>query len=177
MARNMAGVWADMRDSTLPAPTSPYAAKTNSDVIVSQSFDHGGTWSAPVAFKIPNDQFMPWGAYDATGRLRIGFFDPQYDPANPMYGYSVATEITAGSLTFNTKQVTTALSDPTTGDRWFARNVDPGFPHATAFMGDYSNIAPTPDGGVVALWTDFREQASFAGVTRSGEHIFFAKVS
>lgn len=34
----------------------------------------------------------------------------------------------------------------------------------------------TADGGVVAYWTDLREQASFGGVTRSGEDGFFAKV-
>ena len=174
---HLAAVWADMRNSTLPAPADPYKAKTNSDVIVSQSFDHGATWSAATALGITNDQFMPWGAYDTTGHLRIGFFDRQYDPVNHKFGYSVATESAPGSLTFNVTQVSTALSDPTTGDRWFGRNVNANFPHATAFLGDYSNIAATPDGGVVALWTDFRESASFAGVTRSGEDAFFAKTA
>jgi len=174
---HMAVVWSDMRNSTLPAPTDPYKAKTNSDVIVSQSSDHGGTWSSPTALTIANDQFMPWGTYDTTGHLRIGFFDRQYDPANHQFGYSLATEITHGSLSFNVTQVTTALSDPTTGDRWFGRTVNANFPHATAFMGDYSGIAATPDGGVVALWTDFRQAASFAGISRSGEDAFFAKVA
>jgi len=41
------------------------------------------------------------------------------DPANHKYGYSIATEQGAGSLIFTTKQITTAISDPTTGDRWF----------------------------------------------------------
>ena len=172
---HMAGVWADMRNSTLPAPSDPYKAKTNSDVIVSQSFDHGATWSAPTALAIANDQFMPWGTYDTNGNLRIGFFDRQYDPANHKFGYSLATETAPGSLTFNVTQLTTALSDPTTGDRWFRRTVNSNFPAATAFMGDYSNIAATADGGVVALWTDFRNQASFQGLTLSGEDAFFAK--
>ena len=173
---HMAAVWADMRNSTLPAPSDPYTAKTNSDVIVSQSSDHGATWAAPTALTIPNDQFMPWAVYDTTGHLRIGFFDRQYDPDNHMVGYSVATESTHGSLAFKVTQVTTALSDPTMGDRWFGRNVNSNFPHATAFMGDYSNIAATSNGGVIALWTDFREQASFGGVTRSAEDAFFAAV-
>ena len=42
-------VWSDMRNSTTPAPADPYTAKTNSDVVVSQSFDHGATWTTPVA--------------------------------------------------------------------------------------------------------------------------------
>ncbi|HEV2216155.1 MAG TPA: sialidase family protein [Candidatus Dormibacteraeota bacterium] len=174
---HMAVVWSDMRNSTLPAPTDPYKAKTNSDVIVSQSFDHGAHWSAPTALTILNDQFMPWGTYDTTGHLRIGFFDRQYDSANHKYGYSLATETTPGSLTFNVTQVTTALSDPTRGDRWFRRIVNSNFPLATAFMGDYSAIAATPDGGVVAFWTDMREPATFAGLTLSGEDAFFAKVA
>jgi len=72
---HLAMVWSDMRNSTLPAPTDPYAARTNSDVIVSQSFDGGQTWSASVALRLSGDQFMPWGAYDRNGLLRIGFFD------------------------------------------------------------------------------------------------------
>ncbi len=174
---HMAGVWADMRDSTLPAPRDPYKAKTNSDVIVSQSFDHGATWSAPTPLAIVNDQFMPWGAYDTTGHLRIGFFDRQYDPANHKYGYSVATETTPGSLTFTVAKASTALSDPTTGDRWFRRTVNPAFPLATAFIGDYSGIAATKDGGVIALWTDMSQPASLGGLTLSGEYAFFAKVA
>jgi hypothetical protein len=174
---HLAAVWSDMRNSTLPAPTDPYQATTNSDVVVSQSFDHGQTWSAPQALTIPNDQFMPWGAYDRSGLLRIGFFDRSYDPANHMYGYTVATETSAGSLTFTTTQVTTTLSDPTQGDRWFARTVNPAFPHATAFMGDYSNIAATADGGVVAFWTDMRTDATFRGITRKGQDAFFAKTA
>ena len=42
------------------------------------------------------DQFQGWGAYDANGLLRIGFFDRQYDAANHQYGYTLATETSAG---------------------------------------------------------------------------------
>lgn len=173
---HLAVVWSDMSHSTTPAPSDPYKAKTNSDVIVSQSFNHGATWSAPVDLALPGDQWMPWGAYDTSGRLRIGTFDRSVDPANHKYAYSLATETAPGALTFTTAQVTTALSDPTTGDRWFARNVNAAFPFATAFLGDYSNIAATPDGGVVAYWTDLRNDVSFAGRTGHGEDVYFAKV-
>src|SRR5262249_57571248 len=132
------------RNSTLPAPTNPYKATTNSDVIVSQSYDRGQTWSSPAALALAGDQFMPWGAYDTSGKLRIGFFDRSVDPANHKYGYTLATERTGGSLSFTKAVISTVDSDPTTGDRWFARNVNPAFPHATAFLGDYSNIAPPP---------------------------------
>jgi len=75
------------------------------------------------------------------------------------------------------KQVTTALSDPTTGDRWFARTVNANFPNATAFLGDYSNIAIIPGGGIAAYWTDMRKSATFGGATGHGEDAFFAKVA
>jgi hypothetical protein len=94
-----------------------------------------------------------------------------------MYGYSLATETGAGALTFTTAVISTANSDPTTGDRWFASTVNAAFPFATAFLGDYSNIAATPDGHVVAYWTDMRNDATFAGRTGHGEDAFFAKAS
>jgi hypothetical protein len=174
---HLAVVWSDMRNSTLPAPADPYAAVTNSDVIVSQSFDRGRHWSPPVAVALANDQFQPWGAYDQAGLLRIGTFDRRYDGANHRYGYTLGTETGSGSLTFGTAQVTTTLSQPTRDDRWFAATVDPAFPRATTFLGDYSNIAAMPDGsGVVAYWTDMRTQACFAGLCKHGEDAFFAKV-
>src|SRR3989475_4188716 len=173
-AMHLAIVWSDMRNSPTPAPTNPYTAITDSDVIVSQSFDRGRTWSAPVALKLADDQFMPWGAYDSAGVLRIGLFDRQYDAANHRYGYSLATETTAGALLFATAQLTTALSDPTTGNRWFAATLNPAFPFATTFLGDYSNIAAMPSGGIVAYCTDLRETACFAGRCGQGQDAFFA---
>jgi hypothetical protein len=163
-----------MRNSTLPAPEDPYSARTNSDVVVSQSFDAGRTWSAPKALRRSGDQFMPWGAYDTGGRLRIGTFDRAYDPANHEYGYSLATETSRGALAFSTARVSTALSDPTKNDRWFADTVNPAYPHATTFLGDYSNIAAVPGGGVVAYWTDMRNQVCFLGRCGAGEDAYFA---
>ena len=73
--------------------------------------------------------------------------------------------------------MTTTLSDPTKGDRWFARSVHTGFDFATAFLGDYSNIAATADGHVVAYWTDMREDITFAGRTGHGEDAYFGRAS
>jgi hypothetical protein len=170
-------VWSDMRNSTLPSPSNPYAATTNSDVVVSQSFDWGATWSSPKALAVPGDQFQPWGAYDAGGGLRIGYFDRSYDAANHKYGYTVATEKKPGSLAFSTSQVTDALSDPTQGDRWFSgRTPNPAFPHPSSFIGDYSGIAARGAGGV-ALWTDMRGTACFTVRCGAGEDAFFAAFS
>jgi hypothetical protein len=183
-AKHLALVWSDMRNNPyegafLPhapgAPPDPYAVHTNSDVIVSESVDGGKTWSPPTALPLAGDQFQPWSAFDHNGNLQIGFFDRSYDPANHKYGYTLATvgKTQAGNWGFNTRQLTTALSDPTTGDRWFAVTVNQHFPGATLFLGDYSNIAVTPT-GVAALWTDLREDATFLGTTGHSEDAYFA---
>jgi hypothetical protein len=170
-AQHLAVVWSDMRNSILPAPASPYGAVTNSDVVISQSFDGGVTWSTPVAIATPGDQFMPWGAYDTSGKLRVGYFDRSYDPANHKYGYTLATEQKAGSLKFKFAQLTTALSDPTQGDRWFSGST-PNY--AADFLGDYSGIATLPSGGVAAVWTDMRNSVCFTTRCGAGEDVLYS---
>jgi hypothetical protein len=160
-ASHLAVCWFDTRNG-LATNSNPYLTTTNSDIIVSQSYDGGATWSTPTALAIPNDQFMPWAAYDATGHLQIGFFDRSYDPANHAYGYTLASETSPGSLSFTYQEVSTALSDPTKNDAWFRTTQNAAFPHATTFLGDYSNIAITPN-GVAAFWTDMRDTATFPG--------------
>ena len=175
-AAHLAVVWSDMRNSTTPAPGDPYTAKTNSDVVVSQSFDRGKTWSAPVALTLTGDQFMPWGAYDTAGKLRIGMFDRSVDINNHVYAYSLASEQASGSLAFMTGLVSDVFSDPTKGDRWFSGfSPNTSFLHPTAFLGDYSNIAATADGHVVAYWTDMRNPVTFAGRAGHGEDAYFGK--
>ena len=174
-AQHLAVVWSDMRNSTLPAAVDPYQAKTNSDIIVSQSFDGGVTWSAPSAIAAPGDQFMPWSAYDTSGKLRIGYFDRSYDPANHLYGFTIATEGTPGGLNFSFAQASATLSDPTQGTRWFSgQTPNPAFPHPTTFLGDYSGIATHPDGRVLAFWTDLRLTTCFGVRCGTGENAFYA---
>ncbi len=164
---HLAVVWSDLRDG-LATSSDPYATSTNSDIIVSESTDGGTSWSTPTAIQIPGDQFQSWAEFDSSGALRIGTFDRSVDSNNLEYGYSVLTY--GGSSTL----VSTVNSNPTSGDRWFARTVDTDFPHATAFLGDYSNIAIVPGTDhVVAYWTDMRNDATFAGVQRKGEDAYF----
>jgi len=177
-ADHLALVWSDMRNTT-DGPFDPSASSigvtTNSDVIVSESTDGGASWSPPTAWPLPGDQFMPWTTFDTSGTLQVGTFDRSGDPANHKYDYSLLTDTGGGS--FSRTVVTTTQSDPTTDNRWFAASPAAGYPYATTFLGDYSNIAATPDGGIVAYWTDLRENATFAGVTRSGEDGYFAKIA
>jgi hypothetical protein len=151
----------------------PYATTTNSDVGVAESFDGGRTWTT-TRLKVRNDQFMPWAAFDSAGRVRVGYFDRSYDSANHKYGYTLATETKPDSLRFTTQQVTTVLSDPTQGDRWFSgTTVNSAFPHPTAFLGDYSGIT-TGQSGVALLWTDMRATVTFGTRSGSGEDAEYA---
>ena len=190
---HLALVWSDMRnnhypDGVLPhtgnfgspdyVPPDPYQVKTNSDIIVSQSFDGGKTWSAPAAITRPNDQFQPWAAYDAQGQLQIGFYDRAYDPANHEYGYTLASEKHSGQLDFTFQQVTTTLSDPTQGNAWFNITQNLCFPNATRFLGDYSGIAVAPNGKVAAFWTDLCNSVNFSPThTGAGQDAYFSLVT
>ena len=151
----------------LPAPDDPYAPMTNSDVVVSQSFDGGATWSAPSRSPLAGDQFQPWGAYRHDRHPADRLLRPQHDPANHLYDYSSRPR-PAPARSPSRPQVTTVRPTRRQGDRWFAATLNAAFPFATSFIGDYSNIAATPTGGVVAYWTDMRETACFAGACRSG---------
>ena len=173
--QHFAVVWFDDRNASAPLPADPYSAVTNSDVIVSQTWDGGETWSAPAAVALPNDQFMPWAAYDGDGRLRVGFFDRSYDPANHEYGYTLATETSPGSLSFTEAAATSVLSDPTQGNRWFAATVDANFPSATRFIGDYSGVAAVGN-DVVVSWTDLRDQECLGGRCAAGQTQYVARM-
>jgi hypothetical protein len=166
-----------MRNSVTPAPADPYAAVTNSDVVVSESTDSGQSWSEPAAIPLAGDQFMPWAVFDASGTLRIGTFDRSGDTANHRYNYTLLTQ--TGPGTFSPSTVSTESSDPTMNDRWFSgTTLNPAFPHPSSFIGDYSNINVVPGTThTVAYWTDMREQACFAGACGSGEDAYFAYAS
>jgi hypothetical protein len=171
-AQHLAVTWSDMRNGP-GGGLDPYQTTTNSDVGVAESFDGGKTWTTKI-FTIPGDQFMPWGAFDSSGRLRVGFFDRSYDPANHKYGYTLATESKPGSLSFSRQQVTTTLSDPTSGDRWSSRYTEnPAYPNPTEFIGDYSGIAAGPN-GVANYWTDLRSTVTFGTRTGHGADAEFA---
>jgi hypothetical protein len=67
--------------------------------------------------------------------------------------------------------VATTNSDPTAE----TRSSSGGVPnHATTFLGDYSAIAASPGGRVVALWTDGRNTVCFTVRCGSGENAYFA---
>ncbi len=168
--KHVAVVWFDDRNAPqLPVSSDPYTAKTNSDIIVSQSYDSGTTWSQPTAIAKPGDQFFPWASYDGLGRLQIGYMDRSYDPNNHLYGYTVAVEQRPGSLQFHQTQVSTALSDPTKDNRWSSTSINANFPRASRFIGDYSGLT-TVGLATVAVWTDQRRQSCLFEPSDCGLH-------
>jgi hypothetical protein len=174
-AGHLAVTWSDMRNTKPLTSDDPYSVQTNSDVSVAQSFDGGRTWSAAVTLTARGDQFFPWAAYDSNGLLRIGYNDRSYDSANHKLGYTLATESSWGTLKFSTKQVTTALSDPTQNDRWFSSvTANPAFPHPSSFLGDYTMIAAIPGGGVATSWADMRNNVCINGRCGAGEDAYYA---
>ena len=173
---HFAVVWYDDRSAPHPVATDPYQAVTDSDIIVSQTYDGGRTWSPPAAIREPHDQFMPWATYSADWRLRIGYFDRVYDPANNKYGYSLATELWPGSLWFSHSQVSTALSDPTRDSTASPQGtINPAFPNPAVNVGDYSGIA-AGRGFIASFWTDLRETGCVNGKCGSKQDAYFASV-
>lgn len=173
--RHFAVVWTDDRSAARPVPRNPYAAVTDADIIVSQTSDGGRTWSPPSPIRQPNDQFMPWAAYDNHGLLRVGYFDRSYDPANHKYGYTLATESSPGSLTFSTAQVSTALSDPTRDNTATRGTINPAFPNPAVSIGDYTAVAVGPT-FVATMWTDLRETGCVNGRCGFRQDAYFARV-
>ena len=157
----------------LPAPTNPYQAQTNSDVIVSQSFDFGANWSAPTAVTLANDQFMPWGAYDTSGTLRIGR-STAARRRQPPVRLLAADADRPGTLA----SATHGLDGSVRSDQerpLVRRDVEPRVPVRDAFprrLQQHRRRAGTAH--VVAYWTDMRNEAAFASRTGHGEDAYFA---
>jgi len=173
--RHLAVVWYDDRNAPHPVDPDPYRAVTDADIVVSQTYDGGQTWSEPIAITRRNDQFMPWAAYDAHGVLHVGFFDRAYDPADHQYGFTLAAEKTPGSLHFTFQRVSTALSDPTRDNLASRGTIDPAFPFPAVSIGDYNGIAVAPD-AVLAYWTDLRNDACAGDRCGHRQDSYFARV-
>jgi hypothetical protein len=175
-AGHLAITFSDMRNSPSlnSGITDPFKVVTNSDVFAIQSFDGGQTWSAPVQVgHEQNDQFFPWAAYRPDGHLAISMFDRSYDSANHEYGMTLSVESKDGNLKFASQQVTTALSDPTSNDRWFS-GTSPN--HASTFIGDYNGLAVDPSGAAHPLWTDLRNDVCFPSRCGHDEQLWTASV-
>ena len=145
-ADHLAVVWSDMRNNPYPGGVlpslDPYQVRTNSDIVVSQSFDGGGHWSAATAIPTDNDQFQPFGAYDASGRLQIGYYDRSYDPANHLSDTTLIQSSNNGRSWSNVKRVSE-----------FQSNFDDSFFGCGCFIGDYNGNTIDQYGVSHPVWT------------------------
>jgi hypothetical protein len=140
-------VWADNRNGTRKG--------TNTDVFLARSTDGGGTWSRIVIDSTRNDQFFPWVAVAADGRVDIGYMDRSYSSGQNVcqYGFTLAraTFDAAGRVGITRQRVDTGLSDPG-HSRWFSATTNGN----GRFIGDYNGVAVDADGRTWSAWTDQR---------------------
>jgi hypothetical protein len=170
---HLAATWSDATNSPSrdSGATDPYATVTNLDVWVSQSTDRGRTWSTPITVgaSTAGDQFYPSVTFTASGKLVVGMMDRSFDAANHAYAFSLSVR----NGTWSTTNLSGALSDPTKDNRWFAGTLDPDFPFATSFIGDYNTIVATGE-TVWSSWTDLRNQTTFGTRTGADEQMMAA---
>ncbi|HKC90136.1 MAG TPA: sialidase family protein [Candidatus Limnocylindria bacterium] len=150
-------------------------ARTN--IMVTSSIDGGNTWSTPALVKSSRyDQIFPWAAVGQDGNVRVGYVDrARTAPRGQtcVYGYSLATASDPAATSFVTKRLDTGTSIASDA-RWFT-NFSVTGNYQTRFIGDYTNIAMSPDGSVWASWTDMRDTVNVFGRTGHTEHAVAAK--
>ena len=150
-------------------------ARTN--IMVTSSVDGGATWSTPALVKSSTyDQIFPWAAVGPDGKVRVGYVDrARTGPRDQtcVYGYTLATANDLAATSFATKRLDTGASVASDA-RWFTNFPVTGN-YQTRFIGDYTNIAISPDGSVWASWTDMRDTISVFGRAGYTEHAVAAK--
>jgi len=174
-----------MRDSVTPAPSNPYVAKTNSDIVVSQSFDRGQTWSAPIQVNDnanPNvDEVQPNLTAAANGTVSVAFYDrrlscPQagsaeaigaglvLDQQNSRYGGSLPPYGASNYCVNSSIQFYGSLLRPLGGNiRISQHSWDPqlnsprpsGIPSSEGFIGDYFGNATSGSSSLTSSVSTF----------------------
>ncbi len=113
----------------------------NADVRMAASKDGGRSWSRPAKLsddRGSTDQFFPWIAAHADGRVSAIWQDKRLDPNNVDFDTFYTSTLTGRTFSANVR-VSTATSR--TG--------------LTVFIGDYNYLAVT-DGAIYPVWTDRR---------------------
>ena len=150
-------------------------ARTN--IMATTSIDGGASWSTPALVKSSRyDQIFPWAAVGLDGNLRVGFVDrARTAPRGQtcVYGYTLATASDLAATSFATKRLDTGTSVASDA-RWFTNFAVTGN-YNTRFIGDYTNIAISPDGSVWSAWTDMRETVDVFGRAGHTEHAVATK--
>ena len=150
-------------------------ARTN--IMATTSIDGGASWSTPALVKRSRyDQIFPWAAVGLDGKVRVGFVDrARTAPRGQtcVYGYTLATASDLAATSFTTKRLDTGTSVASDA-RWFTNFAVTGN-YNTRFIGDYTNIAISPDGSVWSAWTDMRDTVDVFGRAGHTEHAVATK--
>lgn len=121
-------------------------------IMLSRSEDRGETWSMPVHVSPLSGgnvhSFFPFVTVSpATGAVRVIFYSNRL--SDTLLDVFAATSVDGG-LTFSDTRVTNQSFNP---------NADPFFGEPCPFIGDYIWAVHQPDGSLLAVWTDTREQS------------------
>src|SRR2546429_1336929 len=153
------------------------AATARTNIMATTSIDGGASWSTPALVKSSRyDQIFPWAAVGLDGHLPVGFVDrARTAPRGQtcVYGYTLATASDLAATSFATKRLDTGTSVASDA-RWFTNFAVTGN-YNTRFIGDYTNIAISPDGSVWSAWTDMRDTADVFGRAGHTEHAVATK--
>ncbi len=158
-------VWSDNRNAIRDEEGKVVA--TNVDVFLARSTDGGASWRRYLVDGSANDQFYPWVAVGADGRVDVGYMD-RFNSAGQgecKYGFTLTRLRFAGDggVLSTTQRVDTALSDAG-HSRWFSATTAGN----TRFIGDYNGVAVGSDGSTWSLWTDMR--AAIPGAPAGRDH-------
>ncbi len=156
-------VWSDNRNGTDKA--------TNTDVFLARSTDGGATWKRYPVDTSANDQFYPWVAVGADGRVDVGYMD-RFGTGQDrcLYGFTLTRLAfdAAGNAVQVSRQLVSTAPSVADRSRWFGQN--------TRFVGDYNGVAVGPDASTWSLWTDMRGVIPGAPAGRDhGQHAVGAR--
>ena len=140
------------RDMVTQTPPDSFACPagktTDADIFIVRSTDGGVTWSTAQRVNqdpVENgrDQWFPFAAVGADGRVSVVFNDRRDDPSNRFENTYLARS-SNGGVNWTETKVSTQAS-----------NLNLAFDNGV-FIGDYNGLTVGPDGTAYPFWTDSR---------------------
>ncbi len=158
-------VWNDGRNFRITDFAGAAGKYGFADVLLSKSFDGGGTWTPPIRVNsdpkshsaagriLGTDHFQPGIAADPTGAIGVCWYDRQADPLNYMIGRVCAASFDQGTSW-------TQIAFPQT---WQPIHASDGFINPY-YLGDYDSVASDASGANTGFLGAFGPVISGPGV-------------